>query len=149
MITGVWRRIDEPGMEIVYIDSFDGARGTQLGLGYELRWELNKMSLAAELVGQRSIEVELEDAEFFDVFASPFFNSLPVARDGLLEGGPARVYTMKFLTVPELEVVSSAQRYEPRGNRVVHYSSAGFSADIHFGTDGLVALYDGFLERLV
>jgi len=135
-------------MEIAHIDSLEHARGTQLGLGYELRWELNGARLSAEVVGQRSIEVELEDADFFDVFASPFFNSLPVARDGLLEQGPPRDYTMKFVTVPELEVVLSAQRYEPRGNRVVHYSSGNFSADIRFGTDRLVATYDGFLERL-
>jgi hypothetical protein len=148
MVTGVWRRIDEPGMEIAYIDSLDQARGTQLGLGYELRWELNTTSLAAEVVGQRAIEVELEDADFFDVFASPFFNSLPVARDGLLESGPARDYTMKFVTVPDLHVVPSVQRYEPRGNRVVHFASAGFSAEIEFDTDGFVVLYEGFLERL-
>ena len=135
-------------MEIAYIDSLDRAHGTQLGVGYELRWQLNKTSLSAEIVGGRSIEIDLEDADFFDVFASPFFNSLPVARDGLLEEGPARDYTMTFVTVPELEVVASPQRYEPRGDRVVRYSSPGFTADIHFGTDGLVALYEGFLERL-
>ena len=135
-------------MEIAYIDSLDRARGTQLGLGYELRWELNETSLSAEVVGRRAIDVELEDADFFDVFASPFFNSLPVARDGLLEEGPARDYTMKFVTVPELEIVLSEQRYTPRGARVVHYSSGTFSADIEFGADGLVAVYDGFLERL-
>ena len=148
MVTAVWRRIDEPGMEIAYIDALDRARGTQLGLGYELRWELRETDLSLELVGRRTLEVPLENADFFDVFASPFFNALPVARDGLLEDGPAQTYTMKFVTVPELEVVRSEQRYEPRGNRVVHYSSAGFSADIRFGTDGLVAEYDGFLERL-
>jgi uncharacterized protein len=135
-------------MEIAYIDSLDRAHGTQLGVAYELRWQLNKTSLSAEIVGGRSIGIDLEDADFFDVFASPFFNSLPVARDGLLEEGPARDYTMTFVTVPELEVVASPQRYEPRGDRVVRYSSPGFTADIHFGTDGLVALYEGFLERL-
>jgi len=135
-------------MEIAYIDSLERARGTQLGLTYELHWELDGSSLRAELVGKRAIEVELDDADFFDVFASPFFNSLPVARDGLLDDGPARDYTMKFVTVPELDVVRSPQRYEPHGSRVVRYSSPGFSADIRFGTDGLVALYDGFLERL-
>jgi hypothetical protein len=135
-------------MEIAYIDSLDRAHGTQLGVAYELRWQLNKTSLSAEIVGGRSIGIDLEDADFFDVFASPFFNSLPVARDGLLEEGPARDYTMTFVTVPELEVVASPQRYEPRGDRVVRYSSPGFIADIHFGTDGLVALYEGFLERL-
>jgi hypothetical protein len=148
VVTGVWRRIDEPGMEIAYIDSLDRARGTQLGVGYELRWQLDGTSLSAELVGRRSIEVELEDADFFDVFASPFFNSLPVARDALLDGGSARDYTMKFLTVPALDVVSSRQRYEPRGDRVVRFSSGSFSADIRFGADDLVEVYDGFLERL-
>jgi uncharacterized protein len=148
MLTAVWRRIDEPGMEIAYVESLDRARGTQLGVGYELRWELDGRRLAAGIVGGRSIEIELDDFDFFDVFASPYFNSLPVARDGLLEAGPARDYTMAFVTVPELDVVPSPQRYAPRGNRIVQYASPGFEADIHFGADGLVELYDGFLERL-
>jgi uncharacterized protein len=144
----VWRRLDEPGMEIAHVESFERARGTQIGVGYELRWRLEGSRLELEVVGRATATVELEDADFFDVFASPFFNSLPVVRDGLLDGGGARQYTMRFVQVPSLEVVSSAQRYEPLGGRKVRYASGTFSAEIAFDADGFVTVYDGFLERV-
>lgn len=146
--TLVWRRLDEPGMEIAHIESFEGASGTQIGRAYELRWRLEGTRLELEVVGQRHATVELGDADFFDVFASPFFNSLPVVRDGLLEGGPARDYVMQFVRVPDLTVVRSEQRYEPKGGRLVRYSSGSFAADIAFDADGFVRRYEGFLERL-
>jgi uncharacterized protein len=144
----VWRRVDEPGMEIAHVESFERASGTQIGVSYELRWQLEGARLELDVVGGRSTVVELEDADFFDVFASPFFNSLPVMRDGLLESGPAREYTMRFVRVPMLEVVPSQQRYEPLGSRVVRYSSGTFAANIAFDADGFVTVYDGFLERV-
>jgi hypothetical protein len=144
----VWRRVDEPGMEIARIESLERATGTQIGTSYELRWNLDGPRLELEVVGERSAVVELEGADFFDVFASPFFNSLPVVRDGLLDGGEARIYTMRFVRVPELETVLSEQRYEPLGGRVVRYSSGSFTADIEFDADGFVVDYDGFLERV-
>jgi hypothetical protein len=82
------------------------------------------------------------------VFASPFFNSLPVLRDGLLEGGEPRDYVMQFVDVPQLDIGPSEQRYQPRGDRVVRYSSGSFSADIVFDEDGFVVDYEGFLERV-
>ena len=144
----VWRRLDEPGMEIAHVASLERASGTQIGRSYELRWDLDGTRLDLEIVGGRRAAVDLQDADFFDVFASPFFNSLPVARDGLLEAGPPRDYVMQFVRVPELEVVRSEQRYEPRGGRVVGYSSGSFAADIEFDADGFVTLYHGFLERV-
>jgi hypothetical protein len=135
-------------MEIAHVDSLDRASGTQIGLAYELRWRLEGTLLDLEVVGEPKAQVELGDADFFDVFASPFFNSLPVMRDGLLEGGEAREYTMRFVSVPSLEVVPSAQRYEPLGERVVRYSSGSFAASIEFDADGFVTRYDGFLERV-
>jgi hypothetical protein len=144
----VWRRVDEPGMEIAYVESLDDAFGTQIGAGYELRWALDGTRLDLEIVTGGRATVELGDADYYDVFASPFFNSLPVVRDGLLEGGEARDYTMQFVQVPELEVVRSEQRYEPLGGRVVRYSSGSFTADIEFDADGFVVDYRGFLERV-
>jgi hypothetical protein len=146
--TLVWRRLDEPGMEIAYVESLERASGTQIGSGYELRWQLDGSRLDAEIVGGARKSVELGDADFFDLFASPFFNSLPVMRDGLLAPGPARDYVMQFVTVPDVDVVRSAQRYEPRGGRVVGYSSGSFEADIEFDAEGFVTLYHGFLERV-
>jgi hypothetical protein len=146
--THVWRRLDEPGMEIAYIESLERAGGTQLGLTYELRWRLAGDRLELEVAGGAERTVELGAFDFFDVFASPFFNSLPVQRDGLLTAGPERLYTMAFVDVPSLEVRASEQRYIPRGDRVVGYESGSFAVDIEFDADGLVTLYHGFLERL-
>jgi len=144
----VWRRLDAPGMEIAHVESLDSAAGTQIGADYELRWRLDGPRLALEVVGGRSTTVELDDADFFDVFASPFFNSLPVLRDGLLLGGPAREYTMRFVRLPSLEVVPSLQHYEPHGSSKVRYSSGTVTAVIAFDDDGFVTTYEGFLERV-
>jgi hypothetical protein len=145
----VWRRLDEPGMEIAHVDALDDATGTQIGLSYELRWRLQGERLDLEIIGGPRATVELEGADFFDVFASPFFNSLAVVRDGLLDGGEAKTYVMRFVRVPALEIVCSEQRYEPLGGRAVQYSSGSFTARIEFDEDAFVTEYEGFLERLV
>jgi hypothetical protein len=135
-------------MEAAHVESLDRASGTQIGRAHELRWQLDGRRLDLEIVGGATARVELGDADFFDVLASPFFNSLPVVRDGLLDGGSARDYVMCFVQVPSLDVVRSEQRYEPRGDRVIGYSSGSFAADIEFDADGFVTLYHGFLERV-
>jgi uncharacterized protein len=147
--TLVWRRLDEPGMEITRVESFSRAEGTQIGVAYEARWRLAGDLLDVDVVAGPRRTIELGDADFFDVFASPFFNSLPVVRDELLDGaGPPRDYEMRFVTLPELEVVRSEQRYEPRGDRIVRYASGSFAADIEFDRDAFVTRYEGFLERV-
>ena len=135
-------------MEIAHVESLDRARGTQLGLVYELRWELDGEGLRVSVDGGAVREIELGAADFFDLGYSPFFNSLPVLRDGLLEAGPPRDYRMRFVDVPGLGDRVVAQRYAPRGDRVVHYSSGSFAADIEFDDDGFVTLYHDFLERV-
>jgi uncharacterized protein len=144
----VWRRLDEPGMEIAHVESLERASGTQIGAVYELRWQLDGTRLGLSIVGGASAEIDLGEADFFDVFASPFFNSLPVARDDLLGGGDARTYSMRFVRVPSLEVVQAEQRYEPLDKRRVRYSSDSFTAVIEFDADGFVTMYEGFLERI-
>jgi uncharacterized protein len=69
-------------------------------------------------------------------------------RDRLLDAGSSRDYVMRFVTLPGLDVVRSEQRYEPRGDRVVRYSSGSFVADIEFDADVFVTRYEGFLERV-
>jgi hypothetical protein len=144
----VWRRVDEPGMEIAHVESLERASGTQIGVSYELRWRLAGPRLDLEVVGGPRTIVELGEADFFDVFASPFFNSLPVARDGLLHGGESKTYVMRFVEVPSLDVVPSEQRYEPLADRVVRFSSGSFSTEIEFDEDDFVVDYRGFLERV-
>jgi hypothetical protein len=55
---------------------------------------------------------------------------------------------MAFVTVPDLVVTRSEQRYTPLGDGRVNYASGDFSADIHFDADGLVTLYEGYIERV-
>jgi len=148
MKTLVWRRLDEPGMEVAHVRSLSSASGVQIGTSYEVQWQLEDEHLELELNGERRASFELGDADFFDVFASPFFNSMPVVRDGLLEAGPAREYVMRFVAVPELIVSDSQQVYEPMGKRIVRYSSGSFEAAIVFDSDGFVEHYSGFLERV-
>jgi len=146
--TLVWRRLDEPGMEIVRFDGPDRAEGTQIGSAYELRWRLEGSSLELEVVGGRRETVELGDADFFDVLNSPYFNSLPVWRDDLLAAAVTRDYTMRFVVVPDLTTSLSAQEYEPLDAHTIRFRSASFEADIEFDADGFVTLYHGYLERI-
>lgn len=50
--------------------------------------------------------------------------------------------------IPELTVEPVRQRYELLRERVVRYSSPGFTADIEFDAEGFVTLYQGYLERV-
>jgi uncharacterized protein len=124
------------------------ASGTQIGVGYELHYELEPDMLRLEIVGARSVEVPLDGADFFDLGNSPLFNSLPVMRDGLLGGGPAHDYSMRWVSVPELEVSEQRQRYEPLPDNVVRFTSGDFVAEIRFGEDGLVDFYPDLAERV-
>jgi hypothetical protein len=138
-------------MEVAHV-RWDGheltGTGTQLGSVYELRYRLSAEALALELVGQRSLELQLEGADFFDLGWSPLFNSLPVLRDGLLRPGPPRRYVMRWVDVPSLEVTTSEQLYEPVGNGVVHFRSGAFRARIQFDAAGFVTHYPGIATRI-
>ena len=149
--TIVWKGLDAPRMEIARVELGSGqvrASGTQIGSGYELRYELDGDLLELELVGERSLEVRLGELDFFDLGLSPLFNSLPVWRDRVLEDGDARDYVMRFVSVPDLDVRESQQRYEPLGGRRLRYRSGDFTAELEFDDDGLVVRYEGLAERV-
>jgi hypothetical protein len=151
-LTLAWVGDGAPRMEVARVDR-DGqgitATGTQLGAVYELRYLLQPASLWLEIIGDRSLELGLDGADFFDVGWSPLFNSLPVIRDGLLAPGPPRDYVMRWVDVPSLDVRLSEQRYEPLGNGVVRFSSGSFTADIQFDDAGFVTSYPGIGSRIV
>ena len=142
-------------LEIAYVDTAGDAlraSGTQVGLEaepYELRYELEPRALRAEVVGGRSVEVALGGTDFFDLGFSPLFNSLPVLRYDLHRGGEPREFVMTWISVPDLEVRQSAQRYDPLGgDGVVRYQAGDFVADIEFDEDGFVVSYPGLAERV-
>jgi uncharacterized protein len=139
-------------MEVAHVERTGSgltAVGTQLGPVYELRYRLEPTRLYVEVVGQRSLEVGLAGADFFDLGLSPLFNSLPVIRDKLLEPGPARRYEMRWIDVPSLAESMSEQSYEPLGNGHVRFSSAGFTSDIRFDEAGFVLDYPGIATRVL
>jgi hypothetical protein len=138
-------------MEVARVDARGvavRAEGTQLGATYELRYRLDADVLSLELVGDRSVEVDLGDADFFDLGLSPLFNSLPVIRDALLDGEGVHEYEMSWVEVPSLAVSRSKQLYEPLGHNVVRYRSGTFMADIVFDSDGFVTDYPGLARRV-
>ena len=134
-------------MEIAHAEVFDGvlrASGTQIGVAYELRYELEPGRLRAQVVDGVSLDIGLHGSDFFDLAASPLFNSLPVLA-GL---DVAADFVMTFVDVPSLEVSRSEQRYEPLGDGVIRYSSGDFVAEIEFDDDGFVTRYQHLAERV-
>lgn len=150
-LTLAWVGDGAARMEVAHVDR-DGpgitATGTQLGAVYELRYRLRASSLSLEVVGERSLELDLDGADFFDLGWSPLFNSLPVIRDSLLDPGPPRGYVMRWIEVPSLAVTLSEQRYEPLGDGLVRFSSGSFTADIEFDEAGFVISYPGIGARV-
>jgi hypothetical protein len=137
-------------MEIAHVERHGDelmATGTQLGSVYELRYRLEPNRLALELVGERSVELSLDDADFFDLGWSPLFNTLPVIKDRLLQPGPPRDYVMCWVDVPSLDVSRSEQRYEPLGYGLVRFTAGDFTAEIQFDDDGIVLDYPGIATR--
>src|SRR5215204_1324662 len=160
-LTLAWMGEGAPRMEIARVERRGRdlvAEGTQLGSAYELRYRLEPGFLALKLVGERSLDVELGGADFFDLGYSPLFNSLPIMLDGLFEAwrtpaptcstGPPRVYAMCCVDVPSLELRRSEQRYEPLGNAVVRFQTESFTANIQFDAAGFVLTYPGLAHRV-
>ena len=79
-----------------------------------------------------------------DLGLSPLTNSMPVLRHGLLRRGGPMDFLMAWVSVPDLSVHASRQRYTfvraLAAGAVVRYESldGDFKADITFDADGLV-----------
>jgi hypothetical protein len=89
-----------------------------------------------------------------DLGLSPLTNSMPVLRHRLHEGGGPVDFLMAWVSVPDLAVSPSRQRYAfirraPQA-RLVRFASldSGFVADIEFDQRGVVLKYPG-IARLI
>jgi hypothetical protein len=140
------------------------ARGTQLRSSYRLEYVVETSAmfvselLRAEVetvhgIGtldlRRGTKPLRDDVLDLDLASSPLFNSLPVLRDRLHEGGDAREYTTAFVSVPELSVERSQQKYVPLGRGAVRFRSGSFAADLEFDRDGFVTRYPGHADRVL
>jgi hypothetical protein len=90
-----------------------------------------------------------------DLGLSPSTNTMPILRHGLLAGGEPVDLLMAWVSVPDLAVSPSRQRYtvlQARdGGRVVRFETPedGFTADLVVGADGIVSDYPGLARRVV
>jgi uncharacterized protein len=161
-----WQGLERPLFEVAFVDVRSErlrAEGTQLGDGYRLEYALEtsdgfvseRLQLDCRTArGMKTLDLrrgagplagEVLDV---DLGFSPLFNSLPVLRDGLHEGGGGRDYVMAWVAVPELSVSRSRQRYLPLERGVVRFRSGSFTADVEFDADGFVVRYPGLAERV-
>jgi hypothetical protein len=151
--TLVWSGTDALRLEIARV-RLDGAKlhatGTQIGVepeAYELRYELTPTRLRAQVVGGAEIDLELGDRDAFDLGYSPLLNSMPILEHALHRGGEGRDLVMAWVSVPELAVHRSEQRYEPIGPQLVRFSDGDFTADLQLDEEGFVVRYPGLAER--
>jgi uncharacterized protein len=81
-----------------------------------------------------------------DLAFSPTTNFMPARR---LAGEPV-VHVTAWVSVPDLAVLRSEQRYEPIDARTVRYVSldTDFTADLELDEDGFVMRYPRLAERV-
>ena len=171
-----WRRVDEPGLELMALSrSASGlsVRSTLIHAGEEsfglrYRWELDPSwrtrtlriertdatdkSLLIERAGDTSWRVDgearpdLAGCHEVDVSATPFCNTLAIRHLGIAGGKLLAL----FVDAPLLTCQPSRQRYEPLGPRAWRYIdqgvSAGFTARLDLDEHGLVMKYEHLFE---
>jgi uncharacterized protein len=97
----------------------------------------------------------LRDALDCDLGLSPLTNFMPVRRHALHERAGEADFVMAWVSVPDLEVFASAQRYEhvrrDDSTAVVRFVDrgrfAGFTAELELDPDGLVIVYPELARR--
>jgi uncharacterized protein len=97
----------------------------------------------------------LDGALDCDLGLSPLTNSMPALRHGLVEGDGTAELLMAWVSVPDLGVHASRQRYTalghlPDGGRLIRFESldSSFTAELAYDADGLVVDYPGIGRRL-
>jgi hypothetical protein len=87
----------------------------------------------------------LDDAVDCDLGLSPLSNTMPILRHRLHQQAGAADFAMAWVSVPDLTVHRSVQRYEhlrtTPGGAVVRFASGDFTADLLVDADGFVVDY--------
>jgi hypothetical protein len=93
---------------------------------------------------------ELEGALDCDLAFSPLTNLMPVRRHRLHESDGSHDFAMAWVSVPDLAVHRSPQRYVHHRPGVVRFASldSDFTADLELDADGLVVRYPRLAERV-
>jgi hypothetical protein len=173
-----WRRLDEPGLEVLrVVATDDGFRVTSSlvhagadPFGLQYQWSLDKewrtKSLQLDLATSehRLLEIErdgdaswridgrprpdLNGCDEVDLSATPFCNTLAIRR----MAGTTGELTTVYVSFPDLSVTPSRQRYEAIGDNCWRYVDLGvahgFTARVETDAEGFVAQYEGLFEAL-
>ena len=93
---------------------------------------------------------ELDGALDCDLAFSPLTNVMPIRRHALHSDDSAHEFAMAWVSVPDLAVHRSPQRYEHVRRGVVRYIAldGDFIADLELDDDGLVVRYPRLAERV-
>jgi uncharacterized protein len=158
--------------EVVLSDDGLAATGAQLGavpMPYRAAYELEVRGdwatrrLRVDVAGIGSLELrhdgngtwagvpnsaDLEGALDCDLAFSPLTNLMPIRRHRLHEQQGTVGFTMAWVSLPDLKVHRSEQRYEHLAPGRVRFSSDGFTADLELDEHGLVVSYPGLAQRM-
>jgi hypothetical protein len=165
----LWELPEEQRREVAWIEYRDddalAARGLQWTAGdaaYALEYALEttagfvtqrlhvRVADGPELILERGRSPELDGVLDCDLGFSPLTNAMPVLRDHMQTGGPAKEIDVAWVSVPDLTVHRDHQIYEPLGDGRLRFASpeAGFERVIELTSDGFVRDYPD-IARLV
>jgi hypothetical protein len=114
------------------------------------RWSVRtSASGSVDLPAPGGDVADFADSLDCDLALSPLTNTMPVLRHGLLDGGGPLDFVMAWVSVPDLSIHRSGQRYtfvrREGADSIVRYesSSRDFMAELTIDPDGLVLAYPG------
>jgi uncharacterized protein len=173
MVAVAWTGLEEWLAEVATVElGPDGVRaaGSQLGAVYRAHYELDARGdwitrrLRVDVPGHGSLDLahdgagswtvdgaarpDLGGALDCDLAFSPLTNLMPIRRHALHERPGAADFSMAWVSLPDLNVTRSEQRYEHLRPRVVRFSSGDFAADLELDGDGLVVTYPELARRV-
>jgi hypothetical protein len=119
------------------------------GAGWRRRTVLERDASGSWTVDGRRDD-RLDGALDCDLAFSPLTNVMPILRHGLHERAESHDFVMAWISVPDLQVHRSPQRYEHVRSGVVRYMAldGDFTAELELDGDGLVIRYPRLAERV-
>jgi hypothetical protein len=157
LVTGpawVTRQLD------VRVDGDDWRRTLSLRRSADGAWSARRVDITSDGEPRTTTfeHPEVREALDCDLALCPLTNTMPVLREDLVgasrRGEPRRAeLMMAWVAVPELEVVSSEQRYlagvpVAGGGAQIQYEAGSFHEHIEVDGDGLVVSYPSIGHRL-